>query len=129
MIRVDFMAGMNRVTGQLIDGWPLVRQSIIDIISTRVGTRLTERTYGCHFASAIDQPGNQTVLAALMVAIADALRRDEPRFRPRRTNIYVAQDQAGAFEIDLLGDYYPNALEGDFSVIEAVDEFRFRVRA
>lgn len=73
------MSGMDRHTGRRLDGWPHIRQSIVDLLTTRVGTRVQRRDYGSSAVDLIDRPtGRETVLDRF-VAIATALDQWEPR--------------------------------------------------
>ena len=40
------MAGMARTTGAALDGLEHIKQSVLDILSTPVGTRAGRREYG-----------------------------------------------------------------------------------
>lgn len=70
---------MDRHTGRRLDGWPHVRQSIIDLLTTRVGTRVQRRDYGTSAVDLIDKPANRATVLDRFVAIAEALDRWEPR--------------------------------------------------
>lgn len=77
------MIGMDRRTGLRIEGADHIRQSVEDLLSTRVGTRVMRRDYGSSAVDLIDQPGNGEAVLARYVAIADALDAFEPRVRLR----------------------------------------------
>ena len=49
---------MDRTTGRRITGMNHLQQSIADILTTPLGTRLQRRTYGSLLPSLIDQPDN-----------------------------------------------------------------------
>ncbi len=73
------MPGMDRHTGRSLDGWPHVAQSINDILTTRIATRVQRRPYGSNLPNQIDKPLNEDTLMNLYVEIADALDKWEPR--------------------------------------------------
>lgn len=73
------MSGMDRHIGRRLDGWPHVRQSIIDLLTTRVGTRVQRRDYGTAAVDLIDKPANRATVLDRFVAIAVALDSWEPR--------------------------------------------------
>ena len=76
------MNGLNKTTGQSIpDVESHVRQSIGDIITTPINTRVMRRDYGSFIPDLIDQPLNETTLLRLYAATAAALMRWEPRFK------------------------------------------------
>lgn len=70
---------MDRHTGRRLEGWPHVRQSIIDILTTRPGSRVQRRDYGSAAVDLIDRPATQRTVLDRFVAIAEALDRWEPR--------------------------------------------------
>lgn len=73
------MTGMDRHTGRRIEGWPHVRQSIIDLLTTRCGTRVQRREYGADAPDLIDRPASRATVLDRFVAIATAIDRWEPR--------------------------------------------------
>ena len=120
------MVGMNRWTGAPIDGWEDVEQSVQDIVTTPIGTRVMRRDYGCNLGPLLDQPGSQQRLAAVTMAIVVALNRWEPRFQ--LTNIaIVSASMTGVFEIDMRGVYFPRGHLGDRTIVETVHSVRVRL--
>jgi phage baseplate assembly protein W len=76
------MIGLHKTTGSGIDTLAdHVRQSIGDIITTPVGSRVMRRDYGSVIPDLIDQPLNSTTVLRLYAATAAAVMRWEPRFR------------------------------------------------
>ncbi|MEN1410054.1 GPW/gp25 family protein, partial [Pseudomonas aeruginosa] len=51
---------MNAHTGGAIDRLAHIRQSIADILTTRIGTRVMRREYGSQLPELIDAPFNDT---------------------------------------------------------------------
>lgn len=78
------MRGMDRATGQAIDGAAHLAQSIGDILTTPVGSRVMRRDYGSLLPRLVDQPFNAATRIRLYAAIAGALMRWEPRIRLTR---------------------------------------------
>ncbi len=77
--------GLNKSTGNGIDVLEdHVRQSIGDILTTPVGSRVMRREYGSVIPELIDQPLNQATLLRLYAATAAAVMRWEPRFQISR---------------------------------------------
>ncbi|WBG63411.1 baseplate assembly protein [Pseudomonas citronellolis] len=72
---------MNRDTGSSISLIDHIRQSVADILTTRVGTRTMRRDYGSQLPDLIDQPFNTTTKLRAYAAIVAALIRWEPRIR------------------------------------------------
>ena len=67
------MSGMDRNTGRAIDGNDHLRQSIADILSTPIGTRvMPARDYGSMLPDLVDQPLNSAtrllIYAATLIA-------------------------------------------------------------
>ncbi len=73
------MMGMNRRTGQPLAGNEHLAQSIEDILTTPLGSRVMRRDYGALVFKFIDQPANLFNRMRLKAAIVDALLRFEPR--------------------------------------------------
>ncbi|KAF1072699.1 MAG: hypothetical protein GAK45_00134 [Pseudomonas citronellolis] len=72
---------MNRSTGSSIGTLDHIRQSIADILMTRIGTRCMRREYGSLIPELIDQPFNDYNRLRLSAAAVSALLRWEPRIR------------------------------------------------
>lgn len=93
-------AGMNRATGKgFADETDHIRQSIRDILTTPVGTRVMRRTYGSLLPSLIDQPGNAANRLRLMAATVMAIINWEPRVSVQSATIDLAMD--GKVTIDM----------------------------
>lgn len=91
---------MNRTTGTTITDLDHLKQSIADILTTRIGTRLQRREYGCQVVDLIDQPFNGTTRLQAYAGIAMALMRWEPRLRLSRVQLSQG-DTAGSAVLDL----------------------------
>ncbi len=77
-------SGMDRTTGKPLTGIDHLRQSILDILSTRIGSRVMRRDYGSRVAELIDAPVNNAFAVALYAAVAEALDKWEPRFKLKK---------------------------------------------
>lgn len=104
--------GCDRVTGKRLDGWPHVIQSIGDILTTRVGTRVMRRPYGSDTPKLIDAPMTEQTLLAFYVSIATALALWEPRFELQDIR-FADASASGAATLKLTGIYYPRGHLGD----------------
>ncbi|WP_249962230.1 GPW/gp25 family protein [Histophilus somni] len=72
--------GMNRRTGELLSPkLAHIQQSLWDIFTTPIGTRIQRRAYGSHLFDLIDQPMTPPNRLRLVVALVDAAMRWEPR--------------------------------------------------
>lgn len=86
------MRGVNASTGTSIDGIDHLAQSIGDILSTPIGSRVMRRDYGSLLPQLVDQPFNGATRVRLFGAIATALMRWEPRLRLTRVSIEIGSD-------------------------------------
>jgi len=71
--------GMHITTGLAISEAEHIKQSVRDILTTPVGTRLMRREYGSEIFELLDQPQNGATRLRLMAATVMALLRWEPR--------------------------------------------------
>lgn len=99
------MRGVDAATGGPLDGPAHLRQSIRDILTTPIGTRVMRRTYGSRLMELVDTPVTAALAAAITAATAEALDRWEPRVRLERVQIAAAG--AGHVTLDLEGVYVP----------------------
>jgi phage baseplate assembly protein W len=94
------MNGMNASTGAALDGEAHLAQSITDILTTPIGSRVMRRDYGSLLFALIDAPFNAVTRLQFIAATAGALGRWEPRLRVSRVNV-TQGDAPGAVTIDL----------------------------
>lgn len=95
------MIGMSRQTGAALDGSAHLAQSIGDIITTPIGSRVMRRDYGSLLFELIDRPLNAATRLLLYSATALALSRWEPRIRLTRVRLSAAgADGAVAIELE-----------------------------
>lgn len=85
-------AGMSRLSGELLSNDDHLRQSIHDILTTPLGTRLMRREYGSLLPFLIDAPANDATRLKLMAAIATALIRWEPRIKVSQVKLAINND-------------------------------------
>lgn len=104
------MNGINKVTGERLSGIVHLRQSIADILSTRIGTRVLNREYGSRLPSHIYAPVNSETSLEFYAATAGALNRWEFRFR--LTSVRIASAVEGVVVLDLAGEYLPEDKRG-----------------
>jgi phage baseplate assembly protein W len=81
------MIGMDRRTGTAIARADHLEQSIDDILSTPLGTRLGRRDYGSLVPQQLDQPNNPAGRIRIFAAAALALMRQEGRARISRVSL------------------------------------------
>ena len=97
------MTGMSRQTGAALDDDAHLAQSITDILTTPIGSRLARRDYGSLLPDLIDQPLTPALPLRIYGATAVAVARWEPRLRLRRVSL-EAGDQHSARVLQLEGD-------------------------
>lgn len=96
------MSGMNRSTGATLSGLDHLQQSIADILTTPLGSRLARREYGSLLPELLDHPDSGSTRVRLYSAVAGALMRWEPRLRLSRVQI-VSGAQPGQTVVELQG--------------------------
>lgn len=89
------MQGMDRDTGKTIGDIDHIRQSVADILTTSVGTRVMRRDYGSLLPRLVDQPLNEATLLRAYSASVAAIARWEPRIRIRRIRRNVSATVPG----------------------------------
>lgn len=94
------MIGINRNNGRPICNNEHLSQSIIDILFTRLGTRVMLRNYGSRLVDFLDAPINSETLIDVYQATAEAFDLWEPRINLARVQL-VDADVAGKIELDL----------------------------
>jgi uncharacterized protein len=97
------LTGLSRSTARVIDLEAHLSQSIADILTTPIGTRVMRREYGSDLPLLIDAPMNGETMIDLFAATAEALDRWEPRFVLRRVQVEEAT-AGGTLALTLTGD-------------------------
>lgn len=105
---------MSASTGQPLSGQAHLAQSVSDILSTPIGSRVMRREYGSRLPDLIDAPMTDSLVVEVYAETAAALERWEPRFK--LTRIQAAEAVAGHMTLHLEGvslvDGKPVTLEG-----------------
>ncbi len=105
------MIGMDRHTGQPISGVDHLKQSIGDILGTRLGSRRHRPEYGSKLHLFVDLPINAGWKSAVQAEAARALGRNEPRLKLER--VTALSLLGGKINMLVAGDYL-----GDSFVLE-----------
>lgn len=95
------MIGMGRAGGKRLAGDEHLAQSLGDLLTTPIGSRVMRRDYGCDLVGLIDAPANGATFVAWVAAIAEAVAKWEPRLTLRR--VRVDAREPGRAEIALSG--------------------------
>ncbi|WP_447045336.1 GPW/gp25 family protein [Vreelandella sp. H-I2] len=94
---------MNVNTGKPLDGIEHIRQSIADIITTPIGSRVMRREYGSLVPELLDMPISDALLMQVYAATVIAVTQWEPRISITGTRSIVSTAAPGQVLIELYG--------------------------
>jgi phage baseplate assembly protein W len=103
------MNGMNAATGKHLSNIDHLRQSIADILTTPLGSRVMLRDYGSRIFDLIDAPLNHSTIIDIYAAVAEALDEWETRIKLKK--VELNEIDAGILTVDLTGVYLPDGQE------------------
>lgn len=75
------IAGMNRLNGKPLTGLDHIKQSITDILTTPIGSRIMLPEYGSRLFQLIDAPISSGLVLDVKSAVIEAIHKWEPRVR------------------------------------------------
>lgn len=101
------MPGMNTHTGRAIDALEHIQQSVRDILTTPIGSRVMRRDYGSLLPELIDQPLHGATALRAYSATVVALMKWEPRIRVQQITRLAPADRPGTLVLEM------NALRTD----------------
>lgn len=110
------MQGMSATTGRPLDGAGHIKQSITDILTTRIGTRVMRRDYGSRLPELVDNPYSEMLIADLFAETVIALEKWEPRVSIDQVFVQEVTDE-GRIVIALTGK---NLLSGEPLEVEGI---------
>lgn len=93
---------MNRETGAALGLAEHIAQSITDILTTRIGTRVMRREYGSLLPELVDQPFNDFTRLQVYAAAVMAVMRWETRVSLSRVQ-FVGANLQGQSSLDFEG--------------------------
>jgi len=111
------MTGVDEETGRHLDGLSHLRQSVRDILTTPIGSRIMRREYGSRLYELVDHPTSDETVMEVYMATAEALLLWEPRLDLMRVQASVS---SGRIIISLEGRYIPDGKEIRMEGIEVV---------
>lgn len=113
------VTGLDVTTGRAVTGLDHLRQSVQDILTTPIGSRVMRRDYGSGLFELIDQNVTPLTLALIYAATVDALRKWEPRLRVTRVRADATPGELenGRISLAVEGQYLP---EGRDVVLDGV---------
>ena len=94
------MQGMNAQTGRTLTAAGHLAQSVADILTTPIGTRVMRREYGSQLADLIDWPLNSATRLQAYAATAMALMRWEPRIRLSRVSLAIEKGGSAVLDVE-----------------------------
>lgn len=109
------MMGIAATTGKRLGGIDHLRQSIRDILTTPLGSRVMRREYGSRIFDLVDAPMNRGTLLAIYAATAEAIARWEPRFSLQEVVARTAEP--GRVVLDLTGEFL---VDGQLITVDGV---------
>ncbi|EPB1814032.1 GPW/gp25 family protein [Escherichia coli] len=89
------MNGVNSRTGKRLSGVAHLRQSVSDILTTPIGSRVLVRGYGSDLFSLVDNPRDDLTRLQIIAASATALARWEPRLKVTRVLVSFLEGTSG----------------------------------
>ncbi len=92
---------MDATTGRRLDYLAHLRQSVTDILTTPLGSRVMRRDYGSLLPEMIDRPLTDATLLQVYAATVMALLRWEPRLRVTAVRTSVSTTSPGRVVLDL----------------------------
>lgn len=75
------MTGMNRNTGKRLEGDAHLRQSVADLLTTSLRSRVMRAGYGSELYDCVDAPISAETTARITACVVDALAKWEPRLK------------------------------------------------
>ena len=97
---------MDNSSGKALAGIEHLKQSIVDILTTPIGSRVMRRDYGSRLFELVDSPINDDLKIELYAATAEALDRWEKRFKLEKVRL----ENVSGSEVTLMlyGVYLPD---------------------
>lgn len=112
------MAGIDRFTGRIIDGWPNVAQKLAVLWTTRIGSRFMRRTVGSAVPGLLGDSMTPAAILRFKTALIVACELWEPRFAVTRISTVTIQNtvesmRKGNLALEIVGEYRPRGHLGD----------------
>ena len=90
---------MNAQTGRTLDTLEHIQQSVRDILTTPIGSRVMRRDYGSLLPELIDQPLHGATALRAYSATVVAIMKWEPRVRVQQITRLVSTDRPGRLDL------------------------------
>ena len=92
---------ISRENGKPLTEIEHIKQSLADLISTPIGSRIMRRDYGTQLANLIDQPTSESLYLKCYSTIYIAVLRWEPRIEISK--IFISSQEQGKQVLDIEG--------------------------
>jgi len=96
---------MSRSNGKDITEFRHLLQSIVDLLTTPIGTRVDDPNYGSSLNLLLDRPFNASWRAKATYYTVTALSSYEPRLQVTRMSFKMADSKNGKIHLDLYATY------------------------
>lgn len=96
------MRGVDATNGKPLSGEAHLRQSVRDILTTPLGSRVMRRDYGSRVMRLVDSPGNQATTLEIVSATVEALDKWEPRIKVKNVVVNPATSN-GKMSVSIYG--------------------------
>ena len=110
------MFGLSIDTGKGLGQINHLKQSIRDILTTPIGSRVMRRDYGSRLFEIIDSPTNEDNKTEIYAAVAESLDKWEPRFKLQQTTL--VEIAPGRLVLELRGVFLLDGVEVTLSDLE-----------
>lgn len=112
------MAGIDRYTGKMIEGWPNVLQKLLRLWTTPIGSRFMRRTVGSAIPAMLGRDLSAATILRFKTALIVACELWEPRFAIMRIGSDYDENnpekmRSGGLHLDIEGEYRPRGHLGD----------------
>jgi phage baseplate assembly protein W len=94
------MQGIHKVTGKPLSDDEHLQQSVTDILTTPLGSRVMRRDYGFDF-TVLAAPQNRATMMRVFIATVNALMKWEPRITV--TQVKAERYMDGRMIVDIVG--------------------------
>lgn len=102
------MAGINATTGELLEGFAHVEQSIAKLVTTPVGERVMREWVGNPGTRLLGETATPSVILRWATILWALIELFEPRFKVLAF-LPNDLDRLGAFDLTIVGEYRPFA--------------------
>lgn len=100
---------ISRTTGRPLNIIEQIKQSIDDILTTPIGSRVFRRDYGSELPNLLSKPLNANTIALMRAATVTAINKFESRVNIKKC--IIKPESTGKYSINLFFEYLGNPQE------------------